>query len=268
MPKTKHRYRDDISSISNNSSMRDISVGTLDNSAISSIGNNSSLHDISSIGTLDKSDISSIGNSSSLRDISVGTLDKSAISSIGNNSSIHDISSIGTLDKSAISSIGNNSSLRHISPNESFDYSNDDTMSIIDNDEGEQHYLSDDESFSDSDDDDFQNLPPVSLYKSNNTTRADEDSSQDSLQGSLHLSDLMGGRRRTRKGRKGKKSKKSKKSRKGKKSKKSKKSRKSRKTRKMRGGALFGTGVGANNYDPNYSIYNTRELSLFPYKPN
>ena len=188
MPKTKHRYRDDISSISNNSSMRDISVGTL--------------------------------------------------------------------DKSAISSIGNNSSLRHISPNESFDYSNDDTMSIIDNDEGEQHYLSDDESFSDSDDDDFQNLPPVSLYKSNNTTRADEDSSQDSLQGSLHLSDLMGGRRRTRKGRKGKKSKKSK------------KSRKSRKTRKMRGGALFGTGVGANNYDPNYSIYNTRELSLFPYKPN
>jgi len=245
MPKTKHRYRDDISSISNNSSMRDISVGTLDKSAISSIGNNSSIHDISSIGTLDKSDISSIGNSSSLRDISVGTLDKSAISSIGNNSS-----------------------LRHISPNESFDYSNDDTMSIIDNDEGEQHYLSDDESFSDSDDDDFQNLPPVSLYKSNNTTRADEDSSQDSLQGSLHLSDLMGGRRRTRKGRKGKKSKKSKKSRKGKKSKKSKKSRKSRKTRKMRGGALFGTGVGANNYDPNYSIYNTRELSLFPYKPN
>ena len=233
MPKTKHRYRDDISSISNNSSMRDISVGTLDKSAISSIGNNSSIHDISSIGTLDKSDISSIGNSSSLRDISVGTLDKSAISSIGNNSS-----------------------LRHISPNESFDYSNDDTMSIIDNDEGEQHYLSDDESFSDSDDDDFQNLPPVSLYKSNNTTRADEDSSQDSLQGSLHLSDLMGGRRRTRKGRKGKKSKKSK------------KSRKSRKTRKMRGGALFGTGVGANNYDPNYSIYNTRELSLFPYKPN
>jgi hypothetical protein len=43
---------------------------------------------------------------------------------------------------------------------------------------------------------------------------------------------------------------------------------KRRKTRKMRGGARFGTGVGANNSDPNYSIFNTRALSLFPYKPN
>ena len=57
----------------------------------------------------------------------------------------------------------------------------------------------------------------------------------------------MGGRRRkTRKGRKG---------------------RKSRKSRKQRGGTCYGNGVGANNYDPNFSIYNTRELSLFPYKP-
>jgi len=39
------------------------------------------------------------------------------------------------------------------------------------------------------------------------------------------------------------------------------------KSRKQRGGMCFGNGVGANNYDPNFSIYNTRELTLFPYKP-
>lgn len=38
---------------------------------------------------------------------------------------------------------------------------------------------------------------------------------------------------------------------------------KKRKTRKQKGG----TGLGANCNDPNYSIYNTRELQLFPYKP-
>ena len=37
--------------------------------------------------------------------------------------------------------------------------------------------------------------------------------------------------------------------------------------RKQRGGLCFGNGVGANNYDPNLSVYNTRELTLFPYKP-
>jgi hypothetical protein len=48
------------------------------------------------------------------------------------------------------------------------------------------------------------------------------------------------------------------------------KSRKSRKMRghKQRGGMRYGTGVGANCFDPNYSIYNTPALSLFPYKPN
>jgi hypothetical protein len=40
-----------------------------------------------------------------------------------------------------------------------------------------------------------------------------------------------------------------------------------RKTRRYRGGALYGNGVGANCYDPNFSIYNTRELQLFPYRP-
>ena len=37
--------------------------------------------------------------------------------------------------------------------------------------------------------------------------------------------------------------------------------------RKQRGGTCYGNGVGANSYDPNFSIYNTRALHLFPYKP-
>ena len=87
-------------------------------------------------------------------------------------------------------------------------------------------------------------------------------------QDSLHLSDLnvsadngsanttmeddsFGGRKRkTRKGRKGRKGRKY-----------------GRKSRRQRGGMCFGNGVGANNYDPNFSIYNTRELTLFPYRP-
>jgi hypothetical protein len=39
-----------------------------------------------------------------------------------------------------------------------------------------------------------------------------------------------------------------------------------RKKTNLKGGTLFGKGVGANNFDPNFSIYNTRELGLFPYK--
>jgi len=44
---------------------------------------------------------------------------------------------------------------------------------------------------------------------------------------------------------------------------------KGRKTRrhKQRGGMCFGNGVGANSNVPNYSIYNTNMLKLFPYKP-
>jgi hypothetical protein len=59
------------------------------------------------------------------------------------------------------------------------------------------------------------------------------------------------------------------KKRKGKKSRKNvRKTRKNRrKSRKQRGGMCYGNGVGANSYDPNFSIYNTRELTLFPYKP-
>lgn len=37
--------------------------------------------------------------------------------------------------------------------------------------------------------------------------------------------------------------------------------------RTQKGGTCYGRGVGANNYDPNFSIYNTRELQLFPYRP-
>lgn len=42
--------------------------------------------------------------------------------------------------------------------------------------------------------------------------------------------------------------------------------RKGRKTRKQKGGMCYGNGVGANSYDPNYSIYNTNMLKLFPYR--
>ena len=36
--------------------------------------------------------------------------------------------------------------------------------------------------------------------------------------------------------------------------------------RKGGAGACFGNGVGSNHFDPNYSIYNTRALQLFPYR--
>jgi hypothetical protein len=85
-----------------------------------------------------------------------------------------------------------------------------------------------------------------------------------SSQGSLHLSDLestytdktprkmfIGGRKYKTYG----------KTKKGKKSLKY-----NRKSRKQRGGRCFGNGVGANSYEPNYSIYNTNMLKLFPYR--
>jgi hypothetical protein len=42
---------------------------------------------------------------------------------------------------------------------------------------------------------------------------------------------------------------------------------KRQKRTKQRGGTCYGNGVGANNYDPNFSIHNTNLLKLFPYKP-
>jgi hypothetical protein len=32
-----------------------------------------------------------------------------------------------------------------------------------------------------------------------------------------------------------------------------------------KGGTCYGNGVGANSYNPNFSIYNTNLLKLFPY---
>jgi hypothetical protein len=47
-----------------------------------------------------------------------------------------------------------------------------------------------------------------------------------------------------------------------------KRNKRNKRTVKRGGGGCFGNGVGANAYDPNYSIFNTRELQLFPYRPN
>ena len=44
------------------------------------------------------------------------------------------------------------------------------------------------------------------------------------------------------------------------------KTNKYKKTRKQKGGQCYGNGVGANSNEPNYSIYNTNLLKLFPYK--
>jgi hypothetical protein len=88
-----------------------------------------------------------------------------------------------------------------------------------------------------------------------NTTVADEsfgnssmsDGSMSSISsGNESLASEYGGKRRRRKT--------------------SRKGRKTRKSRKQRGGMCYGNGVGANSYDPNYSIYNTNMLKLFPYK--
>ena len=42
--------------------------------------------------------------------------------------------------------------------------------------------------------------------------------------------------------------------------------RRKRSYKKQKGGICYGRGVGANSYEPNYSIYNTNLLKLFPYK--
>ena len=124
------------------------------------------------------------------------------------------------------------------------------------------------------------------LIQDNSQSQVDDDSLHLSdLDNSLHLSDLDnsqsqsqnsgyttdedmsfgGSHKRTKTHRKRKTHRKKTKTRKRMKT-----SRKKTKTRRRRmnlkGGTLFGKGVGANNFDPNFSIYNTRELGLFPYK--
>jgi len=47
---------------------------------------------------------------------------------------------------------------------------------------------------------------------------------------------------------------------------KSKSMKSNKQSRKRKGGTRYGSGIGSNCYDPNYSIYNTNLLKLFPYK--
>ena len=37
--------------------------------------------------------------------------------------------------------------------------------------------------------------------------------------------------------------------------------------RKQRGGMCYGTGVGRTSTENNFSVFNTNQLKLFPYKP-
>lgn len=125
----------------------------------------------------------------------------------------------------------------------------DDLYQPIPHNQNDQHFM-------DVDDEDYGNL----------------DLSNDVNDNSLHLSDLnnvsresgntsvedlsfgFGGKKRKQKSKRnvGKKGKNTRKNKRGK--------------RKMKGGNCYGTGVGANSYDPNLSIYNTNMLKLFPYR--
>ena len=112
--------------------------------------------------------------------------------------------------------------------------------------------------------DSFSDITETNNMLDDTTIGSDDSNSYNSSNGSLHLSDLNisnnnslnttredieGGKRQRRR-------KTIKKRKQG-----------NKKSRKQRGGMCFGNGVGANSYDPNFSIYNTRELTLFPYRP-
>jgi hypothetical protein len=99
------------------------------------------------------------------------------------------------------------------------------------------------------DDNSFETQGPMTLDELNTSTDTD-------MSGYTTDEDRSGGRRRCKKSRKMQT-----------KRKKGKKSRKTRK-HKQRGGTCYGRGVGANSYDPNYTIYNTNMLKLFPYRTN
>jgi len=91
------------------------------------------------------------------------------------------------------------------------------------------------------------NIHNMDLNETGNTSFADE---------SFGADDSFGGKRSTK--RKKLKSRKNKKSRKGRKSIKS--------MYKIKGGTtVYGNGYGSNCNDPNYNIYNTNLLKLFPY---
>ena len=168
------------------------------------------------------------------------------IDSLNPDNNENDLSEIGSENGSDVNNVSVGS----------FAFENDD-LSDIGDDNNSQHNISDD-SFDFYPDDDLDNnlnnnIDDISedsiVSDQGDTTREDSDDE-------LYLEDLQGGRRRTRKGRKGRKTRKGRKGKKG------------RKTKKQRGGMRYGTGVGANCFDPNFSFYNTPTLSLFPYKPN
>jgi len=95
-----------------------------------------------------------------------------------------------------------------------------------------------------------------------NTTIPDEtfnESQMSDISENPNYTSETGGKKRRRKT--------TRKTKKGRKSKQKGKKQKGKKSRKQKGGMCYGNGVGANSYNPNFSIYNTRELELFPYRP-
>lgn len=122
---------------------------------------------------------------------------------------------------------------------------------------------------------DTLNTTQESITNDNNLLNISEPISD---QGSLHSSDLnssnnstnttldMSTGGKTRKRRKTQKLRNTRKTGKYQKPRKTLKTLKKSKHYKYYGGNCYGSGIGANNYDPNNSIYNTNLLKLFPYK--
>ncbi len=111
------------------------------------------------------------------------------------------------------------------------------------------------------DDYDYNNDSSTLSNGSLHLSDLNEDEHESSLGNTTIEDDSIGGkkRRRTMKKRSMMKKRKT--------MKKRKMTKKRKHTKKQKGGTCYGNGVGANSYDPNFSIYNTRELELFPYKP-
>lgn len=105
-------------------------------------------------------------------------------------------------------------------------------------------------------DNDSNNVSNGSLHLSD----LDEDEDENSLANTTIEDDSIGGRKR-------KTMNKRKTMKKRRVVKKRKTMKKRKHTKKQKGGMCYGNGVGANSYDPNFSIYNTQELELFPYRP-
>ena len=116
---------------------------------------------------------------------------------------------------------------------------------------------------------DVDNDENAGLYEPNEEPRNEENQGETNYEAmdvdetNEESRNVEGGKRKTKKRRTSKKQ--TRKTMKKRNARKNKKTKKNRKTGK-KGGALYGTGVGANCYDPNFSIYNTRELTLFPYR--